>query len=97
MMKALGAFMMSGGAEDMDFSNPTESFEAFAPILLALKDDDEVECEGADIAKVLVASEEYIQCSGEYTIHELLMHCFIIILAFNFFAHHHTILVHKTL
>lgn len=64
MMKALGAFMMSGGAEDMDFSNPTESFEAFAPILLALKDDDEVECEGDDIAKVLVASEEYIQCSG---------------------------------
>mmetsp|Transcript_15170 Transcript_15170/g.32929 ORF Transcript_15170/g.32929 Transcript_15170/m.32929 type:complete len:586 (-) Transcript_15170:79-1836(-) len=59
--KALGAFLMSGAS--MDFSSP-ESFGAFAPILLALKDDDEVDCTEYDLAKLVSASEEYLQCSG---------------------------------
>jgi len=59
--KALGAFIMSGAS--MGFSSP-ESFGAFAPILLALKDDDEVDCKVDDTAKLVLASEEYLQCTG---------------------------------
>ena len=72
--KAFGAFLMSGGA-GIDFdvpsleSPPLEMYRDLAmtynPILLALKDDDEEECSSIDSAKVLLASEEYLQCSGE--------------------------------
>ena len=72
--KAFGAFLMSGGA-GIDFDVPLESpplemyrdlAMTYNPILLALKDDDEEECGSIDSAKVLLASEEYLQCSGEH-------------------------------
>ena len=64
--KALGAYFLYGS--DFDLSSP-ESFlgsDAYGPILLALKDDDEKECSATESAKLLLASEEYLQCSGDY-------------------------------
>jgi len=62
--KAMGAFFLYGS--DFDMSSP-ESFvgsDAYGPMLLALKDDDEEECSATDSAKFLLASNEYLQCSG---------------------------------
>jgi len=70
--KAFGAFLMSGGAGASTSSNSQSSLAmyrdlamTYSPILLALKDDDEEECSSIDSAKILLASEEYLQCSGE--------------------------------
>ena len=72
--KAFGAFLMSGGvgAGASTSSNSQSSLAmyrdlaiSYSPILLALKDDDEEECSSIDSAKILLASEEYLQCSGE--------------------------------
>lgn len=53
------------GAGGFDFTSP-ELFQSAGPtILLALKDEDEEDCDGADTAEVLLASEEFLQCSGE--------------------------------
>ena len=69
--KAFGAFLMSGAGASTS-SNSQSSLAmyrdlamTYSPILLALKDDDEEECSSIDSAKILLASEEYLQCSGE--------------------------------
>jgi len=69
--KAFGAFLMSGAGASTS-SNSQSSLAmyrdlamTYSPILLALKDDDEKECSSIDSAKILLASEEYLQCSGE--------------------------------
>mmetsp|Transcript_13766 Transcript_13766/g.25185 ORF Transcript_13766/g.25185 Transcript_13766/m.25185 type:complete len:236 (+) Transcript_13766:95-802(+) len=70
--KALGAYFLYGS--DFDLSSP-ESFlgsDAYGPILLALKDDDEKECSATESAQLLLASEEYLQCSGDSQL--LLLH-----------------------
>ena len=63
--KVFEAIIMSG-AGGFDFTSP-ESFQSVGStaILLALKDEDEEDCDGADTAEVLLASEEFLQCSGE--------------------------------
>ena len=71
--KAFGAFLMSGAGAGASTSSNSQSSLAmyrdlaisYSPILLALKDDDEEECSSIDSAKILLASEEYLQCSGE--------------------------------
>ena len=60
--KALGAFFTISGPE-MDFSSP-ESYQAIAPVLVALKDDEEDDCERAEIDKMMFAFEEYLKCIG---------------------------------
>jgi len=62
MSKVFEAVLMSGAG--LDFTSP-ESFQVGPSILLALKDEDEVNCDVADTAEVLLASEAFLQCSGK--------------------------------
>jgi hypothetical protein len=68
--KALAAFIMTPGVAGADFSSP-KAFEdpaallgLVAPILLALKDDDEGDCGEDDSSLIQDAFEGYLQCSG---------------------------------
>lgn len=59
--KFLGGMLASG----VDLSSPEASgYDAYMPLLLALKDDDEEECTVTDTLKVAVASQEYAECIG---------------------------------
>lgn len=65
--KALGAFLLYGSDfADVDPTNP-ESFpglDKVAPLLLALKDNDEKACSEEESDKLVLASQNYLQCSG---------------------------------
>ena len=62
MSKVFAAVLMSGAG--LDFTSP-ESFQIGPSILFALKDDDELDCDVADTAEILIASEAFLQCSGK--------------------------------
>ena len=68
--KALAAFFSTPGIADADFSSPgaladpAASLGLIAPILLALRDDDEGDCGENDSSVILDAFEGYLQCSG---------------------------------
>jgi len=62
--KALGAFFSYGSGLDMSSPESFLGSDTYGPMLLALKDDDEKECSATDSANFLLASNEYLQCSG---------------------------------
>ena len=68
--KALAAFVATPGIADADFAppgalaDPAASLGLVAPILLALRDDDEGDCGEDDSSLIQAAFEGYLQCSG---------------------------------
>ena len=68
--KALAAFFATPGIADADFTSPgaladpAASLGLVAPILLALRDDDEGDCGEDDSSLIQAAFEGYLQCSG---------------------------------
>ncbi|KAL3795467.1 hypothetical protein HJC23_000825 [Cyclotella cryptica] len=62
--KALEAFMTMGTEMGtVDYSDP-QSFDVFAQILMAFKDDDEVECSETEADRLPTALQNFLQCSG---------------------------------
>lgn len=71
MNKAIGAYFLYGsglGFDSFDLSSPNQlasiNIADVAPMILALKDDDEEDCTAADTTKLVIASKNYLECSG---------------------------------
>lgn len=64
--KLLVALMTTGTEMDtIDYSDP-QSYDMFAQMLMAFRDDDESVCSEAESARLPVASEKFLQCAGEF-------------------------------